>query len=204
MAGACSTLEKADALRSAGVDAHLWRPDDGQALDAEGVAALTRAACVLSSVPPVGDYGRDPVLLSHGADLIAACAGDTSHLRWAGYLSSTSVYGDYDGQWVDETSELRIDERRHAKAWARALAERAWLQLHRQYGVPTHIFRLGGIYGPGRSLLDSARRTRPVGGSVDRARHEKRYISRCHVEDIVSVLLTSMAKPRAGCAILLS
>jgi len=195
VSGACTSQEKSAALRAAGIDAHVWSPDDNQKLDIDGVAALSRAQYVLSTVPPVADFSKDPVLHTQRDELIA-CA--TRHLRWCGYLSSTSVYGDHGGEWVDENSELRLSGASNAKAAARADAERAWLQLYSHHGVPVHIFRLGGIYGPGRSLLDSARRERPAAGSVSRARHEKQYISRCHVADIVSVLQASMAKPAAG------
>jgi nucleoside-diphosphate-sugar epimerase len=120
-----------------------------------------------------------------------------------GYLSSTSVYGEHGGEWVDEDSALHLPDgdgdSLTSKARARAQAETGWLELHRAHGVPVHIFRLGGIYGRGRSLLDGVRRRAPPGTTdTTRARGGKRYISRCHVTDIVAVLRASMAQPNPG------
>ena len=186
------------------MDAHVWGPDDDQPLGPDGLAALAGAHYVLTSVPPVGDFSRDPVLHTHGRDIIAAQGG----ARWVGYLSSTSVYGEHGGEWVDENSALHLPDgdgdSPTSKALARAQAEAGWLELHRAHGVPVHIFRLGGIYGRGRSLLDGVRR-RTSQGTTDttRAREGKRYISRCHVADIVAVLRASMAQPNPGCVCLL-
>jgi len=184
VSGACSSSEKADALRVAGVDAHLWAPDDGVGLDQAGLDALRRATHVLSSVPPVGDHSVDPVLQLHASELHSQ--------RWIAYLSSTSVYGDAGGDWVDEESPLRARPE-DVKAWPRVQAEAAWLRLQ----SPVHVFRLGGIYGPGRSVLPALLNSRSESAS-QRGRDGKRWTSRCHVDDIVSVLLASMAKPAIG------
>ena len=182
------------------MDAHVWSPDDEQPLGPDGLAALAGAHYVLTSVPPVGDWDRDPVLYTHGRDIIALAAA-----RWVGYLSSTSVYGEHGGEWVDEGSALHLpqdSDSLRSKARARAQAESGWLELHRAHGVPVHIFRLGGIYGPGRSLLEGGRRRTSLGTTdTTRARGGKRYISRCHVADIVAVLRASMAQPSPGCVI---
>jgi nucleoside-diphosphate-sugar epimerase len=145
-------------------------------------------------------------------------------------LALAGVYGDYGGEWVDETSPLRVTPSA-GKPFLRAQAEAAWLQLHAAHGVPVHVFRLGGIYGawahaariraasqlacmltscriclpgPGRSLLEARRASGRSGGArssdSQRARAEKRYISRCHVADIVTAVDASMAAPRPGCA----
>jgi nucleoside-diphosphate-sugar epimerase len=138
---------------------------------------------ILVSIPP--DEFGDPVLDAHATD-ITALPG----LAWIGYLSTTGVYGNRDGGWVDETSELRPSGMRGRR---RALAEEGWLDLCRHRGAPVHIFRLAGIYGPGRSPFEALR--------ADTARRIDRpgqVFSRIHVEDLVAVLRASIARPRPG------
>src|SRR5690606_14100592 len=91
----------------------------------------------------------DPVLAWHETDIAAL-----ESLTWIGYLSSTGVYGDHKGAWVDEESPLNPTSER---ALRRAAAEDAWLDVWHRYGLPVHIFRLAGIYGPGRSAIDQVR-----------------------------------------------
>jgi nucleoside-diphosphate-sugar epimerase len=143
--------------------------------------ALSGVTHVLSSVPP--DGMGDPVLDGAAAALIGA----KESLSWIGYLSTTGVYGDYRGAWVDEDSALRPSSDR---AWRRVEAEAAWLDLNRVHGMPVHIFRLAGIYGPGRSALDEVR-----AGTARRIVKRGQVFSRIHVDDIASVLAASMAKP---------
>jgi nucleoside-diphosphate-sugar epimerase len=138
---------------------------------------------ILISIPP-GEHG-DPVLDIHSAE-IAGLAG----LRWLGYLSTTGVYGTRDGGWVDENSELRPTSPRSQR---RVETEAAWLELWRRRGVPLHIFRLAGIYGPGRSAFDALR-----AGTAKRVDSPGQMFSRIHVDDITSVLLASIARPRPG------
>jgi nucleoside-diphosphate-sugar epimerase len=138
----------------------------------------------LTSVPP--DEDGDPVLdLARPAILSAA-----KDLSWIGYLSSTGVYGDWKGAWVDEDSAPRPVL---ARSRRRVDAEAAWLDLHRQNGLPVHLFRLAGIYGPGRSVLDDVR-----SGSARRIVKPGHMFSRIHVEDIATVLQASMADPAPG------
>jgi len=141
---------------------------------------------VLVSIPP--DEQGDPVYDIHGADL--AHAHLQGKLSWVGYLSTTGVYGTREGGWVDETSELRPTGSRGER---RVGAETAWLHLQRQHGVPVHVFRLAGIYGPGRSALDALR-----DGSARRIDAGDQVFSRIHVDDIASVLLASIAQPQPG------
>ncbi len=143
------------------------------------------AACshILISVPP--DESGCPVLDEHGPDL-AACAG----LAWLGYLSTTNVYGDHGGAWVDERSPIAPSGERGKR---RAAAEAGWLDLHRRTGLPVHIFRLAGIYGPGRSALDALK-----SGTARRVAKPGQVFSRIHVEDLAAVLLASIAQPRPG------
>ena len=150
------------------------RGDDGPALPGN---AFDRVTHILVSIPP-DDHG-DPVLERHGAN-ISALRG----LQWLGYLSTTGVYGTRDGDWVDESSALSPSS---ARAERRAAAERDWLRLG------AHVFRLAGIYGPGRSAFDALR-----AGSAKRIDAGGQVFSRIHVDDIATVLLASIARPRPG------
>jgi len=144
---------------------------------------LDNVTHVLSSVPP--DSSGDPVLRHLGADL-ARAAG----LDWIGYLSTTGVYGDRDGAWVDEDTATAPTAPRGRR---RDAAEQDWLKLWREHGRPVHIFRLAGIYGPGRSQLDTVRR-----GTARRIVKPGQVFGRIHVDDIVQVLRASIDRPRGG------
>ena len=135
--------------------------------------ALDSATHVLSSVPPLAEWG-DPVLAAYG-DVIAA-----SSARWIGYLSSTGVYGDTKGAWVDESAPVGEGRRT-----ARADADLAWQTLR-----DIRIFRLPGIYGPGRSAFDRIRE-----GRAHRIDLPNQIFSRVHVEDIVSAVVASIGGP---------
>ncbi|HET8612293.1 MAG TPA: SDR family NAD(P)-dependent oxidoreductase [Sphingomonas sp.] len=135
--------------------------------------AIAIADAILSSVPP-GEEG-DPVLLRYGAAIAAAKP------RWIGYLSSTGVYGDTGGAWVDESASIGRGRRP-----IRAEADAAWLALHGQM----RVFRLPGIYGPGRSALDRVRE-----GRAHRIDLPDQVFSRIHVEDIVGAILASFGGP---------
>jgi nucleoside-diphosphate-sugar epimerase len=180
IAGTCRRPDRQRALRAAGIEARLF--DHGHALEG-AAAALAGCTHLLVSVPP--DADGDLVLRSHASD-IAALDG----LRWAGYLSTTGVYGDRDGGWVDEETELRPSGERGRR---RCAAEAGWLELWRDHGVPVHIFRLAGIYGPGRSALDQVRN-----GTARRIVKPGHAFSRIHVDDIAATLQASMARPRPG------
>jgi nucleoside-diphosphate-sugar epimerase len=176
--GTCRSAEKAAVLREAGFPAVFFdrdQPFDAMALD--GVTHL------LVSVPP--DAAGDPVLARHGDD-IAALPG----LSWLGYLSTTGVYGDRGGSWVDETASLLPTGERGRR---RVAAEQGWLGLWHDRGVPVHIFRLAGIYGPGRSVFEALR-----AGTAKRIDKPGQIFSRIHVEDLATVLMASMEKPRPG------
>ncbi|MBE1281970.1 MAG: SDR family NAD(P)-dependent oxidoreductase [Rhodobacteraceae bacterium] len=108
-------------------------------------------------------------------------------LDWVGYLSTTAVYGDRDGDWVDESDDLRPASPRGQ--W-RVAAEQAWQGID---GLPVHVFRLAGIYGPGRGPFSKLR-----SGKVRRIIKEGQVFSRAHVEDIAQVLRASMAAPNPG------
>jgi nucleoside-diphosphate-sugar epimerase len=115
---------------------------------------------------------------------------DMPNLMWLGYLSTTGVYGDRGGGWVDETSELCPGSERGRR---RVAAEAGWLQLRRDRGVPVHIFRLAGIYGPGRSPFDALRI-----GTARRVGKPGQVFSRIHVDDLAVVLLASINRLLPG------
>ncbi|HUB96363.1 MAG TPA: SDR family NAD(P)-dependent oxidoreductase, partial [Stellaceae bacterium] len=129
-------------------------------------AALAGSTHLLLSVPP--DDAGDPVFDRHGAAL-ASIRG----LSWVGYLSTTGVYGDRGGAWVDEDTPPQPAGER---GWRRLAAEEGWRNLARDRGLPLHIFRVAGIYGPGRSALDAVRQGRAR--RIDRPGH---VFSRIHV-----------------------
>ena len=178
VAGTTRSAEKAAELRAAGLEAVLF--DRDHPLDPADLAGTSH---LLVSIAP--DQDGDPVLDRHAADIAAL-----TDLRWIGYLSTTGVYGDWQGAEVDETSELRGAKGRNLR---RIEAEAAWLALHAEKGLPVHVFRLAGIYGPGRSALDQVRAGRAR--RIDKPGH---LFSRIHVEDIARVLLASIARPNSG------
>jgi nucleoside-diphosphate-sugar epimerase len=150
----------------------------------EAIAKLLQGTThILLSIPP-GKVG-DPVLAHYRAELAAL-----SSLEWIGYLSTVGIYGDQDGNWVDESTEPKPNT---ARTEARLEAERAWLAFGEETGVKVHIFRLAGIYGPGRCVFDKLR-----DGTARRIKKGNQVFSRIHVADIASVLEASMARPRAG------
>ena len=169
--GTTRSPDKAERLRAEGVEPLVWPGDDLG-------PALAAATHLLSSVAP--DGAGDPVLRAEGARIGAA------GVVWAGYLSTTGVYGDRQGGWVDEGSALTPATERGR---ARVAAEAAW----RATGLPLHIFRLAGIYGPGRSPFEKVR-----DGSARRILKPGQVFSRIHVEDIAQVLEASIARPNPG------
>ncbi|MBL8659609.1 MAG: SDR family oxidoreductase [Rhodospirillales bacterium] len=179
IAGTCRDAGKRRALAARGVDA--WLFDRDRPLE-KAPLALEGATAMLVSAPP--DRAGDPVLDHHGGEIAAL------DLDWIGYLSTTGVYGDTGGETVDEDAPLRPSS---ARSRRRVAAEAAWLDLGRRHGLPVHVFRLAGIYGPGRSALDQVRLGRIR--RIDRPGH---LFSRIHVDDIATVAQASMARPHPG------
>ncbi len=177
VSGTCRTEDRRVALAELGIHAHLFDRDHPMAPE-----AIEGASHILNSVPP-DDFG-DPVLDAMAAHIAAA------NPEWVGYLSTTGVYGDRGGDWVDESSDLTPTNERSMR---RVRAEGTWFVLWREGSVPVHIFRLAGIYGPGRSPLDALR-----AGSAQRIDKPGHVFSRIHVDDLVTVLRASMANPRPG------
>ncbi|RVT95875.1 SDR family NAD(P)-dependent oxidoreductase [Rhodovarius crocodyli] len=149
----------------------------GQALDA--------ATHLLVTAPPT--QGIDPFLAAHGQALPGA-------LRWVGYLSTTGVYGDRGGAWVDETTTPNPGQ---ARSRSRVAAEEAWRAACARCALPLDIMRTAGIYGPGRSALDDLR-----AGKARRLFREGQLFGRIHVEDIARAVLAAMAAPPAGVRVL--
>jgi len=175
--GTTRSADKAAAMKAAGIEAVLWPAEDI-------TEALTAATHILLSAAP--SEGGDPVLTAL-EDEIRQRAGQ---YKWVGYLSTTAVYGDRDGGWVDETSALTPATRR---GQLRADAEQAWLDLGAETGLPVHIFRLAGIYGPNRGPFAKVR-----AGTARRIIKKGQVFSRTHVDDIAQVLRASIAAPNAG------
>ncbi|KAI8471093.1 MAG: NAD(P)-binding protein [Monoraphidium minutum] len=196
-----STSRSPERLAGLETQAHSvvkFDPTAGADLEGPALDALMASSHVLTSVPPAGLHLYDPVtraqlrLLRRRAE--AAAAGGAPPLRWLGVLSSTSVYGDHGGGWVDESSEARPGSR----GLVRLEHEDAWAALARELQLPLSIFRLGGIYGPGRSVLDAVRRSAAEASGSQRRRASQHYISRCHAADIAAALLASMAAAEGG------
>ncbi|TNF64426.1 MAG: SDR family oxidoreductase [Rhodobacteraceae bacterium] len=168
---------RAGAIRRTGAEAIRF-DDAGAVADAMG-----EASHILMSAAPEAD--GDPVLRLY-RDVIAAAA---PRLAWAGYLSTTGVYGDHGGGWVDEDTPREPSTLRGQ--W-RKEAEDAWAAIP---GLPLHIFRLAGIYGPGRGPFEKVRQ-----GTARRIVKEGQVFSRIHVDDIAQVLAASIARPNPGAA----
>lgn len=179
VAGTTRDSEKKITMRESGIKPFLF---DSEHAIPDPLYILSDITHLLISTPP-SDAG-DPAFLSHAQDIIRL-----PNLEWVGYLSTTGAYGDRDGGWVDENATPRPTTRRGSR---RLKAEEQWLSLL-EHNVPVHIFRLAGIYGPGRSALDSIR-----SGVARRINKPGHAFSRIHVEDIVQVLVASMEKPSAG------
>ena len=177
-AGTTRNPDKASELASPGFDVFVF---DGESpLPTDALAGTTH---MLISIAP-GENG-DVVLARHRED-IAALRG----LEWLGYLSATSVYGDHDGGWVDEETPVRPSGLRGQR---RAEAEQAWLRLAHDSGVPVHVFRLAGIYGPDNNPLRSLK-----AGTARRIVKPGQRFSRIHVDDIAAVLEASINRHDPG------
>ena len=182
VAGTCRGERRRAELAAQGFEVHLF--DRGRPMDEPG-AALSGATHLLISVPP--DERGDPVLDHHAPDI-----GQLGGLEWIGYLSTTAIYGDRGGGWVDETTPPAPSTERGQR---RLAAEQRWLELWRQHALPVHLFRLAGIYGPGRNQLVAVRQQR-----ARRVIKPGQVFSRVHVADIARTLMASMARPNPGAA----
>ncbi|MDB5419353.1 MAG: Nucleoside-diphosphate-sugar epimerase [Phenylobacterium sp.] len=153
---------------------------DPQAL----ASALAATQALLITAPP-GPQGCPGL-----AAVVPALARAKAFPDWTGYLSTTGVYGDRRGRWVFEQSRLAAQSPEGAR---RVAAERDWLQVGGGMGLTVTVFRLPGIYGPGRSALDRLR-----AGEARRIVSPGQVFSRIHVDDLAAGLAASIAQPRAG------
>ncbi len=164
-------------VAAAGAIPLLWPGEDDSL-----ASAIAQADAILLSAAPGPD--GDPVLAAF-RDAIAA-----SPARWIGYLSTTGVYGDRGGDWVDEQSPLTPATKRGEE---RLAAEADWQALAQAHDLPLHIFRLAGIYGPGRGPF-----AKLANGTARRIIKPGQIFSRIHVDDIAQVLLASIDAPNPG------
>lgn len=179
--GTVRSPEKAQALRAEGIAAHVFPTEDEEARS-HLRADLSQAEALLLSAPPEAE--GDPVLAAL-SDVIAAAP----NLGWIGYLSTIGVYPDQGGGWVDENTPPDAGGR----GARRAAAERAWLDLGGRTGKAVQIFRLGGIYGPGRNPF-----VQLAAGTARRIVKPGQVFNRIHVADIAAVLAASLDRPRPG------
>lgn len=177
--GTVRSAEKATRLSRDGIRTLVF---DGFAVSSFLAAAIAEAEAVLVSVQP-GEAG-DPVLDRLAKDLAAA-----PNLRWIGYLSTIGVYGDHGGAWIDETTAPRPSFR----SQVRLAIEQDWLALGERSGKAVQIFRLSGIYGPGRNPIVKLRQ-----GTATRLIKPGQVFNRIHVDDIAGVLMASLERPRHG------
>ena len=171
----CRTSEKAAVLEASGIRPVLL---SGKKVT---VTDLGKADHILISVPPEQD-GSDPVINFAGAALAAL----QDQIKWVGYLSTTGVYGDHQGAWIDEETPAGLLTERGQR---RVAVEAQWAAT----GLPMHYFRLAGIYGPGRNSLRALQN-----GTARRVVKQGQVFSRIHLVDITRILEASMAKPNAG------
>lgn len=174
----CRTEEKSARLRADGLNAVVF---DGTARSPELDEALSTATHLVMSAAP-GEAG-DPLLIHH--DIAAA-----TKLEWAGYLSTVGVYGNHDGAWVDEETLVDPQSQRSKQ---RIAAETAWLNRQAVTGFELGIFRLAGIYGPGRSALDKVRE-----GIARRIIKPGQVFNRIHVDDIGRLVAAAATQGAGG------
>jgi len=176
--GTTRSEENTDAVRASGAIPIVWPDTDAQT---EIESIIAKSTHILTSVAP--NENGDSVLSSMGE----AISNKAASLEWVGYLSTTGVYGDHSGNWVDETTPLTPSTKR---GQFRKDAEAQWQSIP---NLPLHIFRLAGIYGPGRGPFAKVR-----AGTARRIIKKNQIFSRIHVDDIAQVLLASIAQPNSG------
>jgi nucleoside-diphosphate-sugar epimerase len=156
---------------------------DGRSAGEKLRSAVAAATHLLVSIPP--DEDGDPVLRLLGEEIAAA-----REVAWIGYLSTVGVYGDSAGAWIDEETPVRPAPGRNLR---RAEVEQAWVALGEAGRCHVQIFRLAGIYGPGRSAVDNLRE-----GTARRVVKPGQVFNRIHVDDIAGALMAGIARPRVG------
>lgn len=180
IAGTSRSQAGAAALTRHDISAHVF---DGTAPGHTLGTELRNATHVVLSIAP--DETGDPALIHHRADLDAA-----SNLQWLCYYSTVGVYGDFGGDWIDETAPLVP---RNARSDRRVVAEQAWRDYAAERGVPLAILRLAGIYGPGRSTFDKL-----AAGTSQRIVKPGQVFNRVHVADIGRITALAAEARLAG------
>jgi len=183
VSGTCRDRAQAEALAASGISAFTF---SGNSPGNDTIAdVLSESTHILSTVPPSATDSGDPVLRTFDVRL-----GEMKSPSWIGYLSTTGVYGDTGGAVVTEEAPTAPTGPRGER---RVAAEQEWLSLYQSHGAPVHIFRLPGIYGPGRSNFDQLKN-----GKARLVHKPGHLFNRIHVDDIVQTLRASMAHPNAG------
>lgn len=177
MWGTTRQKDKMPAIEAAGATPLIFK---GDAPEEALSKVISKAEYILISISP--DAEGDITLRHHSEDII-----NNSKLKWIGYLSTVGVYGDHEGKWVDETAETRPGSER--SRW-RKQAEDQWLDIGQAHQLPVHIFRLPGIYGPGRGPQEKLKK-----GTARRIEKPGQVFNRAHVEDIAAVLEASCQAP---------
>jgi len=179
VSGTTRDSDSKERLEQDGFTMHLF--DDDHQISPD---VLDDVSHILLSIPP--DEAGDPVFLQYSN----ALAARAENIEWVGYLSTTGVYGDRQGEWVDENSPLTPSTKRGEK---RLKAETDWLALYESSHLPVHLFRLAGIYGSGSNQLEKV-----AAGTAKRRIKPGQVFSRIHVDDIAGIVIASMKKPNPG------
>ncbi|XP_056162528.1 uncharacterized protein LOC115679604 [Syzygium oleosum] len=184
VSGSCRSLEKKMQLEEEGLDAHVL---DANVPELSTLDILKDYTHLLVSIPPVRGVG-DPMLQHR--EFLERVLRD-GNLQWLCYLSSTGVYGDCGGEWVNEDYPVNPSTE---LARLRLRAEEEWLDVGHNLGISSLVLRLGGIYGPGRSALDTIISKKPLSDS-QKTRISRQYTSRVHVDDICQALRAGIYVP---------
>lgn len=180
VSGTCRGSDRQDVIEAKNISSFLF---DGSQSTPEIVESVSSATHLLITIPP---QSSGDVVLKNFHEVIAKAR----HLQWIGYISSTGVYGDAQGKWVDETSALLSPTDLNRR---RVEAESAWFKMAKDYDLPVMVFRCVCIYGPGRNLLVSVQK-----GRARRIDKPGLVFSRIHAEDLAQTLEASMQKPQPG------
>lgn len=188
VSGTTRSADKAEVLHAEGFEPFLYAGKP----NAEIAAALAAADAILISIAPDPEGANGH--MAYGGDLVLTDFADTFKTLpkkpWLGYLSTVGVYGNHDGAWVDETGECRPISKRSR---ARVAAENAWQALAKSVNLKLGIFRLSGIYGPGRNPLEKVAR-----GAGRRINKPGQVFNRIHVDDIAQALVAAVEKNCEG------
>ena len=163
--------------KTEGLNFNSYKFNEGE-LDKNSYVKIQEANVILVSIPPIN--GRDLVIDNFGKIL------EKTKTKWITYLSATSVYGNHNGDWVNEKSKTKPTS---SRSLDRLKAENLWLKFSKEHNLPLQIFRLSGIYSPQNNILKKL--------DIDQVKlieKENHFFSRIHVEDIANVLFHSLRK----------